>query len=44
MSLRDFKMPSLKDKIEAQAEEVKEKLEKMDDENKKVIKKSAKKD
>ena len=44
MSLRDAKMSSLKDKIEAQAEEVRLKKEKEDEEKKKVIKKAAKKD
>ena len=43
MSLREYKLSSLKDKIEAQAEEVREKKEKEDIELDKVIKKSSRK-
>lgn len=39
MSLQDAKMSSLKDKLAAQAEELKEKLQKDDEKEKKIIKK-----
>lgn len=48
MSLREAKLPNLKDKLEAQeearkAEELRVKLEKEDEKSKKVIKKAANK-
>lgn len=47
MSLHDARMPSLRDKLKAEAEiaeRLQEKKEKEDDADKKVIKKAAKKD
>lgn len=43
MSLHDFKMPNLNDKIKAVAEKVEEVLSKKDIEDEKIIKKQSKK-